>query len=269
MVVKSCAKCGHNSRVWLTVRGMRTTWDFAGTRALVAGAGGIGATVAGALAEAGAAVVVLDVDKARLDELDGATEGVTGLEANLTDADACRTAVDSAVQLLGGLDVFVHAVGVNDRRPVLETPDEVWERLLAVNLSSAFWLGRAVGGVMVPRGYGRIVYLSSVSGLLAHKDHAPYASTKGGVNQLMRVMAREWAPSGVTVNAVAPGYTETDLTRGYLAQPGMRASLEALVPAGRLGRPEDLTGPVLFLASAESGFVTGQVLYVDGGRTLV
>ncbi|MFD9283890.1 SDR family NAD(P)-dependent oxidoreductase [Streptomyces mirabilis] len=246
---------------------MRTTWDFAGTRALVAGADGIGATVAGALAEAGATVVVLDVNKGRLDEI--TADGVSGLTADLASADACRAAVDEAVQFLGGLDVFVHAVGLNDRRPVLETPDEVWERLLAVNLTSAFRLGRAAGAVMVPTGYGRIVYLSSVSGLLAHKDHAPYAATKGGVNQLLRVMAREWASSGVTVNAVAPGYTETDLTRAYLATPGMRASMEALIPAGRLGRPEDLTGPVLFLASAESAFVTGQVLYVDGGRTLV
>lgn len=244
---------------------MRTTWDFAGTRAVIAGVGGIGATVARALTEAGADVVVLDVDKEKLADI---APGVTGLAADLTSADACRAAVGEAVQLLGGLDVFVHAVGVNDRRPVLETPDEV-ERLLAVNLTSAFWLGRAAGAVMVPRGYGRIVYLSSVSGLLAHADHAPYAATKGGVNQLMRVMAREWAAAGVTVNAVAPGYTETDLTRDHLARPGVRASLEALVPAGRLGRTDDLIGPLLFLASAESAFVTGQVLYADGGRTLV
>ncbi|MFE2431042.1 SDR family NAD(P)-dependent oxidoreductase [Streptomyces sp. NPDC059373] len=247
---------------------MKTTWDFQGTRALVAGAGGIGAAVTAALADAGGQVVVLDIDEEQLAKL-ARSPGVSGIAADLTSADACRAAVTDAAGLLGGLDVFVHAVGTNDRRPVLDITDEVWERIVAINLNSAFWLGQAAGAVMVPSGYGRIVYLSSVSGLLAHKDHSPYAATKGGINQLMRVMAREWAPSGVTVNAVAPGYTETDLTRAYLARPGMRASMEALVPAGRLGRPEDLVGPTLFLASEEAAFVTGHVLYADGGRTLV
>src|SRR6188768_2582802 len=141
--------------------------------------------------------------------------------------------------------------------------------MLTLNLSSAWWLGQEVGRRMVAAGYGRMVFVSSVSALLAHAHHAPYAASKGGINQLMRVMAREWAASGVTVNALAPGYIETPLTAAELAKPGKRADLESLVPAGRLGTPDELTGPALFLSSRHAGFITGHVMYIDGGRTLV
>ena len=242
---------------WLGLRGRRV---------LVAGAGGIGAACATAFVDAGAAVLTADVSERALDGLDGA---VTPLRADLGTSDGCRQAVAAAVRELGGLDVLVHAVGVNHRVPVLDVTDDDWRRILEINLSSAFWLGREAGRVMVDAGSGRQVYVSSVSGLLAHPEHAPYAASKGGLNQLVRVMAREWAGRGVTVNAVAPGYTETDLTRAHLDKPGTRDNYTSLVPAGRLGTVGDLTGPVLFLASRQSAFVTGHVLFVDGGRTLV
>ncbi|MBG6189597.1 gluconate 5-dehydrogenase [Arthrobacter sp. CAN_A212] len=237
-----------------------------GQRVLVAGAGGIGSAVAEAFADAGARVLVADVNPTGLAALD---PRVQALEIDLSSTAGCEDAVARAAAELGGLDVLMHAVGVNHRVPILDTTDDDWDRMITVNLTSAFRLGRAAGKLMVAAGYGRQVYCSSVSSLLAHPDHGPYAASKGGLNQLIRVMAREWASSGVTVNAVAPGYVETDLTRGHLDKPGVREHYTSLVPAGRLGSTGDLTGPALFLASRQAAFVTGHVLYVDGGRTLV
>ncbi|WP_030596693.1 SDR family NAD(P)-dependent oxidoreductase [Streptomyces fulvoviolaceus] len=246
---------------------------FEERRTLVIGAGGLGTACARALAEAGARLAVVDADEGRLkvlrDDPALAAADVRTLTADLTSSDACEQAVTTAARELGGLDVLVHAVGTNDRRPVVDTPDEVWDRILTLNLSSAFWTGRAAGRFMREAGHGSMVFFSSVSSRLAHRHHAPYAASKGGLDQLVKVMAREWAADGVTVNAVAPGYTETELTRAYLDKPGMREEMTSLVPAGRLGTPQDVVGAVLFLASARASFVTGQVLYVDGGRTLV
>ena len=240
---------------------------------VVAGVGGIGRAVVEGFCSVGARVVAVDVDAQSVDDAARsfglAERGGGAFVADLTDPRACRRAIADAHAQLGGIDVLVHAVGMNNRKPVLEFTDQEWRTIVDVNLNSAFWLGQATGALMCEQRYGRHVYLSSVSGLLAHKHHAPYAATKGGINQMMRVMAAEWAPYGVNVNAIGPGYIETPLTADYLNLPGVRAGLEALVPAGRLGVVGDVVGPVLFLASRHAAFVTGHVLYVDGGRTLV
>lgn len=246
-----------------------------GRSALVAGAGGLGGECAVALAVSGANVFVVDRDASRATELGAALRKIEGLTvgavaADLCRRDECRRVVARARDELGGLDIALHAVGVNDRRPILDFDEDHWTRILSVNLTSAFFFGQAVGEAMLERGTpGRIVFISSVSGLLGHPHHGPYAASKGGLNQMLRVMAREWAASGVTVNAVAPGYVESDMTRDYLNAANHRAELEALVPAGRLGTPGEVAGPVVFLASDLARFVTGQILYVDGGRTLV
>lgn len=242
-----------------------------GARVLVAGAGGIGGACALAYAEVGASVVVVDRDQRALDALaaDPAFANGQTIQADLTEHGAGERVVASAVEQLGGLDVLLHAVGINDRRPILDFTEDEWERILRINLFTLFGLAQAAGRHMVEQRSGRILALSSVSGLLAHHSHGPYAASKGGINQLLRVMAREWAEHGVTVNALAPGYVETPLTSAHLAKPGKREELESLVPAGRLGTPEELTGPALFLSSRHAGFITGHVLYIDGGRTLV
>ena len=240
---------------------------------LVFGAGGLGGGSALSLAAQGARVALVDVNQENLDAVVRRAKDAGGevrpLVADLRTAEACRAAVGEAVRLVGTPQIFLHAVGRNVRKPVLDLEDADWQETLSLNLSTAYWLGQAVGRLMVEERYGRMVFVSSVSGLLAHPHHAPYAAAKGGMNQMFRVMAREWARYGVTVNAVAPGYIETDLTRGYLDKDNNRESLESLVPAERLGRPEEVADAVTFLASDRARFITGQILYVDGGRVLV
>jgi len=240
---------------------------------LVFGAGGLGGASALSLAAQGARVALVDMNAENLDAVVRAAKEagreIKPLVADLRTAQACRAAVSEAVGLVGTPQVFLHAVGRNVRKPVLDLADDDWQETLSLNLSSAFWLGQAVGRLMVEQRYGRMVFVSSVSGLLAHPHHAPYAATKGGMNQVLRVMAREWARYDVTVNAVAPGYIETDLTKAYLDQDNNRESLESLVPAERLGHPEEVADAVMFLASDRARFITGQILYVDGGRILV
>jgi gluconate 5-dehydrogenase len=217
--------------------------------------------------------MVVDRDESRLNDLSSELGDLGGkvstLCADLTQPGAGARVVDETTSQLGGLDVLLHCVGVNDRRPVLDFTEDEWNRILEINLGTAFGLAQAAGRHMVGRQRGRIVMLSSVSGLLAHKNHGPYATSKGGMNQMVRVMAAEWARFNVTVNAVAPGYIETSLTAAYLEKPGVREELVRLVPAGRLGEPAEVVGPILFLSSAHAAFVTGHVMYVDGGRTLV
>ena len=240
---------------------------------LVFGAGGLGGASALSLAAQGARVALVDLNQENLDAVVRAAKEagreVKALTADLRTAEGCRAAVREAVEVVGTPQIFLHAVGRNVRKPVLELADTDWQETLSLNLSSAYWLGQAVGRLMVEQRYGRMVFVSSVSGLLAHPHHGPYAATKGGMNQMFRVMAREWAPHGVTVNAVAPGYIETDLTKAYLDQDNHREDLESLVPAERLGRPEEVADAITFLASDRARFITGQILYVDGGRVLV
>jgi NAD(P)-dependent dehydrogenase (short-subunit alcohol dehydrogenase family) len=215
--------------------------------------------------DAGAAVGVIDLRDAGLDE-----RVLAHHAADLSQPDGARAAVAAVRGELGGLDVFIHCVGVNDRRPIEDYAAADWDRIVAVNLTSAFHTATEALSSMKAQRDGRIVFFSSVAGRSGHKHHGPYAATKGAVNQLMRVIAHENAEHGVTANAVAPGYMDTTLTRQYLSEnPAKRDALVALIPAGRFGALSEVVDPVLFLASPRASFITGQVLYIDGGRTIV
>jgi gluconate 5-dehydrogenase len=240
-----------------------------GQRVLIAGGGGtIGRALVDGFVGAGATVAVADVTE----------KAMAGLEhsvpvrhaADLSDASASREAVAAVRDALGGLDVFVHCVGINDRRPIEDYGASDWDRIVAVNLTSAFHTATEAAVGMRDQQSGRILFFSSVAGRSGHKLHGPYAATKGAINQLMRVIAHEYAAHGVTANAVAPGYMDTSLTRSYLAaNPDKRGALVELIPAGRFGTLSEVVDPVLFLCSPHASFITGQVLYIDGGRTIV
>jgi gluconate 5-dehydrogenase len=237
-----------------------------GQRVVVAGgAGTIGSAIVSGFADAGASVGVIDLDVANVDPRVSATA-----RADLSDGDAARGSLRSVMDQLGGLDVLVHCVGINDRKPIENYTSPEWDRIVRVNLTSAFHLAAQAAAAMRERGRGRIVFFSSVAGRSGHKLHGPYAATKGAINQLMRVIAHEYAVHGVTANAVAPGYMDTELTRRYLTDnPDKRQALIELIPAGRFGTLQEVVDPVLFLCSPRAGFITGQVLYIDGGRTII
>jgi NAD(P)-dependent dehydrogenase (short-subunit alcohol dehydrogenase family) len=241
-----------------------TGWLGLGDRRVVVagGAGTIGAALVDGFKGAGAVVAVIDLAP------DPGTQ--LAFAADLRDPEPARAAIDRAAEALGGLDVFVHCVGINNRKGIEDYSTQEWDDIVGINLSSAFHTAQAALAHMRGQEHGRLIFFSSVAGRSGHKHHGPYAATKAAINQLTRVIAHEYAAAGITANAVAPGYMDTALTERYLAEhPEKREELVRLIPAQRFGRLQEVVDPVLFLASERAGFINGQVLYIDGGRTVV
>ena len=248
----------------------RPDFDLGGQVALVTGAGrGIGHDLARALAACGALVLagVRDVDAA--DVAWTAPEGgsVEPLGLDVTDVPATRAAVDAAVAAHGRIDILVNNAGLGANHDALDVSEADWDEMMAVNLRGLFFVSQAVGRHMVKRGYGRIVNVSSQAGLVGIRRHAVYSAGKGGVNTLTKVLALEWAPFGVTVNAIAPTWIYTPGTAGRLDDPAFLAGVLARIPIGRVGTTADVAAAIVFLSSRAAGLVTGAVLSIDGGWT--
>ncbi|MEK6709205.1 MAG: glucose 1-dehydrogenase, partial [Nitrospinota bacterium] len=245
-------------------------FDLTGKIALVTGGGtGLGRAMALALAEAGADVAVAARRREKLEETAGAIRSLgrraAAVGLDLTDPADVARAVAEAEGALGPIGILVNNSGVSGEGWAAELPLERWEEVMATNLRGAFLMCQAVGRGMIGRGSGGIVNVASVAGMIGVRMLAAYTSSKGGLIQLTRTLALEWARHGVRVNALAPGYFLTDLNRAHFSTEAGERMVRNHIPMGRLGQPSELAGAVVFLASEASSFMTGAVLTVDGG----
>ena len=223
------------------------------------------------LAEAGARVVINGRGAAKLDAAASRlkSDGLLVETAlfDVTDSAAVNAGIADVVARFGGVDILVNNAGVQHRAPIEEFSDADWRRVLSTNLDAPFFLARAVIPGMKARKSGKIINIGSLMSSLARPTTVPYQASKGGIAMLTRGLAVELAPHGIQCNAIAPGFFATELNSALMSNPEFSAWVTKRTPAGRWAKPEELAGAAVFLASSAANFVTGQVLYVDGGFT--
>ena len=249
------------------------TFDLTGRVALVTGAyRGLGFAIARGLGEAGATVVL---NGRKPEALASAARALTdaGLAADtvtfdVTDRDAVREGVAAVTARHGGIDILVNNAGIQRRGPLVDFPEQDWNDVIATNLTAPFTVSQAVLPGMIARKRGKIIHIASLMSELARPTVVPYTAAKGGVRQLTRGMAVELAPHGIQVNAIAPGYFATEMNRALIDNAEFNAWVCKRTPAGRWGDPAEMAGLAVFLASAASNYMTGQMLVMDGGMSV-
>ncbi|MEJ6398967.1 SDR family NAD(P)-dependent oxidoreductase [Yoonia sp. 208BN28-4] len=247
----------------------RALFDLTGKVACITGASsGLGRHAAFVLAAAGAQVVGV---ARRPDALDKMREqigaGASAVTADIADRDAIKDIAQAVAAPFGAPDIVIHAAGLNTREAADDVTDEGWNATLAVNLSAPFFLSQALVPAMKAKGWGRIVNFASLQTTRAFPGGIAYGATKGAIGQLTRAMAQDWSPHGITANAIGPGFFPTELTAAVFDDADRAARNAAQTCIGRNGQMRDMDGPLLFLCSDASAYVTGQVLMVDGGFT--
>jgi NAD(P)-dependent dehydrogenase (short-subunit alcohol dehydrogenase family) len=245
-------------------------FDLAGRAAVVTGGGtGVGRAMAEALAGAGASVVLVGRRLSLLEEAAQAIEANGGqaaaVSADLHDRAGLVAVAARVAEPFGAPDILINAAGVNLRESVDKVTRQTWDLTLDLNLAVPFFLARELVSTMCAKGWGRIINIASLQSLRAFPDSLPYGAAKGGVLQVTRAMAQAWSPAGVTCNAIAPGFFPTALTAPVLDDPERAKWAAAQTAIGRNGRAEDLHGVTIFLAAPASDYITGQVIFVDGG----
>lgn len=248
-------------------------FDLTGKKALVTGAGrGIGKAVALGLARAGADIGLVARTESEIDAVAGQVKEI-GRQAVVAAADLTVTAdipelVSGLAADLGGIDILVNNAGTNIPQDSVDVTEEAWDRVMAINLKSSFFMAQAVGKVMIEHGRGgRIINITSQTGSVALIKRAAYCASKAGLNLVTKVLAMEWGPHEILVNAVAPTFIETEMTKPMLADPQFREYALAKNVLKRFGTPDEVAGAVIYLASPAANLVTGHVLLVDAGWT--
>jgi gluconate 5-dehydrogenase len=240
-------------------------------------AGGLGESIACGLARYGSSIVLLDLDLERIKKVWEKVEGegvkALGLHCDVTNYSQVEASLEETIKAFGKVDVLVNCAGITARGKAEEIGIEDWTKVISVNLTGVFFCCQVFGRHFIRQGKGNIINIASVvgqRGLFHPLDLAsPYCASKGGVIQLTRALAAEWAKYNIRVNAIAPTYFLTDMTRSLLENPEFSGYLKWKIPLGRPGRPEEIVGPVVFLASEASSMITGHVLNVDGGWTAI